>query len=312
MKHFYDELQKGNIDRETFDKNDFSINIKLDYSAIIVKYDGSTLLFYGRNLKPITTYTLKNRFSILSSGIDILIANKDRLFTEPGYYHFEYKNPQMKYSLDDGRESGIYFSYYQTMDKKTVRHPKLESEVKINVDIDDLFEMKWYSFEEKYNLELEEGLAIIFYSDQEPLKIISAGFNLISVIKRKNDKGIREARKFIKLYLENTPRSYSGNLGLSLDLFINYLFKGDKDFLAIDPNKLVFSNLAEFSNESIRYYFQKATEKNSIIKTLHGVLGESSDILFELYCFIYITIRNIEEKKISPPSAKQVVKKHAS
>lgn len=307
MKHFYDEEA---YPEDSIWDNEYFVNIKLDYSAFIVEYTNKKALkFYARNLKPITKFSVQNRHAILAPAIDIVKANKAQMFSEPGYYHFEYKNPEMVYGIDN-REPGLYFSYYRDYDNIT-RKVSIQSEVKVDIPIIDLVNSNDpKELLTKYNLLSEEGLVIHFYNTDRVYKIVLPRFEGLAKLKRSIQKFTKTERQAVKDFFEENKnetvlnvkelfkqgylKEYKFIIELLTSAVIEKTFKLDMDFLKVNPALFSYKKILYFYNKE--YYIELLS--NEIFNTVEKDLGTAH---YELVAFVYITITNLIEKELNSP-----------
>ena len=303
------KLDKENI---YFWNREYFVNIKLDYSALIAEYDGETLKFFARNKKPIDLdgFAINNRYAILKSGIDILKVNKHEIFTEPGVYHFEYKNPNMVYKTDS-RESGVYFSYFTDFDG-IIRKSPVKSEVLIDIPKETFIDIyPQESILKIPEIQKEEGIVIHFLNTNESYKVRFPIYEKVDSIRRRTDVFSKPLRNHIKkafndsltkdsmiesikiLFDDNHLDEVKSSIfNLSCDFFNEEMTKLDSTFWNHDPNKLSYFKLMKFYYYNGYELMQCSDSLKSYDKHFHG-------LQYELLSFIYITFINLIEKELN-------------
>lgn len=135
--------------------NPYRVNVKLDYSSVVVNKTDDKITFQSSREKDVTLLTYITRHRIISPGIDQLAMRFDE-FVDNGQYYFEYKNPTFDYFFDEvKRDSGLYFSYFVTDDGSL--DFTFDREMEIKADYSQL-----YDWLEHYPQEYadEEGIVV--------------------------------------------------------------------------------------------------------------------------------------------------------
>lgn len=190
MEHLTKELL------DQYKGNPFKVNIKLDYSSVVVNKTDSEITFESSREKRVTLLSYVTRHRILSPGVDELAMNFSR-FKENGRYYFEYKNPCFDYFFDSGRDSGLYFSYFQTESGQL--DFDYDREMETSASYDELYD--WIeSYPEQF--EDEEGLVVQINLPSSNsfamFKIINPKFKLLKKLLTYNRSTTAVTRNFLK------------------------------------------------------------------------------------------------------------------
>ncbi len=299
MKHLH-EVQNSNIlDR------DFFVNIKLDYSAFIVKYENGVSTYHGRNLKEITHFGFENRFAILSPARSIFLANSEDILDKDGYYHFEYKNPDMEYTIDDGRDPGLYFSYFTDLDHN-VQNTDIVRETSIEISRDDLKNLSSSDLLVKYNLGQEEGIVVHFPMYNDSVKVVNPYFTSYAKLKRSVNSNSKEVRAFVKAFFEQGKQGLVSGVSKNIEdtqAYKNFIFNNavivyadlmtdlDIDFFKTNPALLSYNKLFKFYS----YELWEIVENQTAMEQFDRYIGRGN---YELISFIYIVLMNLVEKEL--------------